>query len=112
MPFRDAPVRREPTVQVAGGGSVLIQNIAAYNGPKLLDIEISVLQLDRIEGPLDEVDAARECVLALRNLEQASHAVVAILAQHAHHVAVQVRLFAAFEAGNRQQKARQLRGIK
>src|ERR1051326_5374143 len=55
-PFGDAAVRGQPAVQRTGGEAILIQRVAAHNGPELLDIEKCVLQLQWIEGPLDEVD--------------------------------------------------------
>ena len=41
-------------------------------------LKIGVLQFERIEGPLDEIDAARESIVALPQLEPAADAGIAI----------------------------------
>ncbi len=65
-------------------------------------LKIGVLELERIEGPLDQIDAAAKRFFALAQLEPAPDSVVAILGQHAQHVAVQIGLAARLHAGNRE----------
>ena len=41
-------------------------DVAPHDGAQPFDVEEGVLELQRIEGPLDQLDAARERFLALR----------------------------------------------
>jgi len=72
---------------------------------------MGVLDLERIEGPLDELDAAVERFLPLRELELASDAAILVGLKYSHHVAVQVELPARFEAGNGQAKPHHLAAV-
>ena len=73
-PFGDAAIGRQAAVQRAGGDAVLIADVAAHDRAQPLDVEIGVLEFERIEGPLDQFDAARERVLALAQLQPAADA--------------------------------------
>ena len=64
-PLGHASIGGQAAVQMAGGGAVLIENVAADDRAQTLDVEKCVLDFQRIERPLDEVDAARESVLPL-----------------------------------------------
>src|SRR5260370_161800 len=92
MPFSDAAVSGETGLKVAGGDAVLIGHKTAYDGAQTLDVEIGVLDIERIEGPLDQIDAAGERRLALGEFKEPASARVAIFLQHTQHVAVQVNL--------------------
>src|ERR1035441_2545537 len=59
-----------------------------------------VLDLQRVERPLHQVEAAGQRIVALRQLQPSSQPGVAILRQHRQHVRVQVRLAGA-TAGQR-----------
>ena len=59
---------------MAGGGAVLIAHVAAYDRAQPLDVEVGVFNFERIEGPLDEFDAARESVFALFEFQLAADA--------------------------------------
>ena len=89
-PLGDAAVRGQAAVQMAGGGAVLVEHVAPHDGAQPLHVEVRVLDFERIEGPLHQLDAARQRVLALRQLQAPPDAEVAVLRQHAQHVAVQV----------------------
>ena len=43
--------------------------VAARNSAQLLNVEVGVLDLQRIEGPLDQLDALLQRDLALKQLE-------------------------------------------
>src|SRR5579864_8297129 len=88
---------------MAGGCAVLIANIAAHDCAEPLDIEIRVLDFERIEGPLDELDTARESVFALLELE--ANALIAILRRDAEHVTVQIGFAPCLETGNGEAEA-------
>ena len=69
-PFGDAAIGGQAAVQRAAGGPVLIGDVAANDGAQPLHIEKRVLDFERIESPLDQIDAARQRVVALRQLER------------------------------------------
>ena len=73
-PLGDAAIGRKPAVQRAGGGPVLVENVAPHDRAQPLDVEKRVLDFERIEGPLDQLDPARQRVVALRQLQPAAHA--------------------------------------
>src|SRR5580692_2327557 len=60
-----------------------------------------VLNVERIEGPLDQIDTARQGIVPLAKLELAANARIAILRQHTQHVAVQIDLPSLLQTGNR-----------
>ena len=61
---------------------------------------MGVADLQRIEGPLHQTEAAGDGVVALSQLEAASDAEVAVLRQYGEHVRVQIGLAVAV-AGQR-----------
>ena len=65
-------------------------NVAPHDGAQPLHVEEGVLDFQRIEGPLDQLDAARQRLFALRSFSRRPMPRVAILRQDAQHVAVQV----------------------
>ncbi len=87
-------------MQNAAAGAVLIVNITAHDDAQALDIKERVFDLQRIEGPFDQLDVAVQRPLALFEFKAAADAGVAIVRQHAQHVAMNVILAAGFEAGN------------
>ena len=89
-PFGGAAVGGESGLEMAGTGAVLVADEAADNAAEALDVEIGVLQLERIESPFDEIDSLPEGFLALLELEHAADAVVAIAGEDAQHVAMDV----------------------
>src|SRR5262249_48116604 len=104
-PFRRAAIRRQAAVQEAGSGSVLVGNVAPHNSAEFLDVEVGVLDFERIEGPLDEVDVPVESFVSLRELELASYSAIAVLRQHAQHVAVQIALRTGLQTRDGEAKA-------
>ena len=87
-PFGNAAIGGQAASQTAGGDAVVVRKILANDGAQFFDIEIGVLEFERIEGPLDHVEAAGEGVFALGEFEHAACAGIAILGEHAQHVAV------------------------
>src|SRR5207248_11325134 len=85
-------------MQMTGGRAVLVANIAADNGAEPFHIEVGVLDFERVEGPLDELDSAGDRVFALADLQASSHAQIPVFGKHAQHVTVQVITGAGFDA--------------
>ena len=92
-------------MQRAAGGAVLVFLVAPHDGAQPFDVEKGVLELEGIEGPLDEGDAARQGIVALAKLKAAAHLRVAIRRQHAQHVTVQVRVTVRLDAGDGEAEA-------
>src|SRR3954452_23416344 len=90
MPLCDQPVRRKPAMQVTAGGSVLVVNKAAHNRAELLDVEEGVLELQRIECPLNHLDVRGEGKLTLYKLHPASQSRIPIRTKYAKHVTVEI----------------------
>src|ERR1700722_7937100 len=86
---------------MARRGSVLIQNETANNSAQTLDVKKSVLDFERIERPLDEIDALAKRVNALRELQFSSQPGIAIFLHHTQHVAVKIALSARLYSRNR-----------
>src|SRR2546422_623584 len=99
-PFRRAAVSRQTAVEETRRGSILVGDIAPYDRAQLFDIEVGVLELKRIEGPLDDVDAPLQGVFALRQLQQPAHPAIVVLGQDTQHVTVEVTFPARFETGD------------
>src|ERR1035441_7416795 len=53
-PLSHEAIGWQPALQSRGGGSIKILEVSASRGSQLVNIEIGVLDLQRIEGPLDE----------------------------------------------------------
>src|SRR5512142_1892741 len=75
-----------------------------------MEVEKCVLDLERVEGPLHEIEAALQRVLPLRQLHAASQATVSVLLANGEHVRVQVEM-AVTVPGNRERKADELRAL-
>src|SRR5579863_10448168 len=60
------------------------------DGAETFDVEVRVLELQRVKGPFNQIDAAIESVFALRQLKQPPHPAVLIFVDHTDHVRVQV----------------------
>src|SRR5258705_191788 len=78
-------------VQRAGRNSVQVRTILPANRAEFVQIEVRVAQLERIEGPLDEPDAAAQSFGSLKELQHAANTPVAVFAVDAGHVRVEVR---------------------
>jgi len=74
----------------AAGDAVEIRNVAAGNGAEPVDVEVRVLGFERIESPLDQSNIAAERVVALRELQLAADAAVAMGGENGKHVRVEV----------------------
>src|SRR5215469_7994177 len=91
-------------MKAAGSHSILIPDKPPDNSAEPFHVEIGVLDLERIEGPLDQIDVARDCVFALPQLEPPADARVPEFGKDAQHVAVQVRLRTLLQPRNRKAK--------
>src|ERR1035438_9710895 len=90
---------------MAGGSSVLIEHVSANDGAQPLGVEKRVLDFERIESPLNQIDAARERLVALGQFQPLSNFSVPVLRENSQHVAVQITLAAGFQTRYRQTKS-------
>lgn len=111
MPFGDQAIGRQARMQRTGGNAVRVGEIAARDGPEAHEVKVSVLGDQGIESPLDQLDAARQCVFALKSLEAAADAAIPVRAEHGGHVGVQER-FAVAPSGDGQREADQFPVVK
>src|SRR5258706_8494252 len=102
VPFGEAAIRWQATMQVTRRGSVLIEHEASHNRAQALHIEIRVLDFERIESPFDQANAAANRILSLGELQHPPHPVIAIILQDAEHVAVEINLLGRLDSWNRQ----------
>ena len=65
VPFDKETIGGEATVEGAAGDTVEIGNEMAGDGAESVEIEMGVASLERVEGPFDETNAARERFVAL-----------------------------------------------
>ena len=90
MPFDEEAVRGHATVEGTGGDAIEIGDVAAADGAEAIDIEMGIFGFEGIEGPLDETNAAAECVFALKEFELAADAAIAVGRKHGGHVRVEI----------------------
>src|SRR5262249_10219152 len=97
--------------QVAAGEAVKIREELANDSAEADDIEASVFDFEGIEGPLHQMDAIAETLLALRELEGAAYAAIAVFGVVGEIVGAN-RGRAAVESGEVERKANQPAVIK
>lgn len=73
------------------GNAVAIGEIDAGDGSEAIEIEMGIFQFERIESPLDKMNAIAESILALSELEAAAYAAILILRENGGHVRVEER---------------------
>ena len=93
MPFDKEAIGGHAAMEWAGGDAVEIGNVASRDGAETIDIEVRVFGFERVEGPLDETNAAAKGVLALREFELAANTAIAVRGKNGGHVGVEVRGF-------------------
>src|SRR5208282_4787874 len=86
------PVGGQPSLQGRRRDSVLVRVVAPRDRSQLLDIQMRVLDLQGIEGPLHQLKATSQRILALVKLQAAPEPPVAIALAHGQHLRVQVEL--------------------
>src|SRR3989442_3812727 len=89
-PFDDKAVRRKAEVERIGGHPVEIWNVTGANRAEPIQVEVGVSWFERVEGPLDEPNAATNGLLALEQLQLAADAAITILGQDAGHVRMEI----------------------
>src|SRR5438270_7083955 len=89
----------------------MVDAVAPRDGAEPRQIEVRVLDFQRIEGPFQQVKAGLERVIALGQLQAAAEAIISPRLAHRQHVRVQIRMAGA-RAGNGESKADQLAAIK
>ena len=85
-PLRHQPVGRRALVQHAGRLAVHVPVVLLGDHAQLGEIQMGVHRLQRIVGPLDELVALCQRLVALRQLQRPAEPAVAVLRQHAEHV--------------------------
>src|SRR5690242_103061 len=78
-------------MQRAGRDAIKIRNVLPANRPEPVQIKMRVAKLQRVEGPLNQPDSPAQRFVALKKLQHPPNALVAVVAQHARHVRMQVR---------------------
>src|SRR5215472_13796962 len=82
----------------------MIDAVAPGDSAKSRQIEVRILDLERIKGPFDEVKSAGQRVVALRQLQTAAQAMIAPAVAHRQHVGMKIGVAGA-RAGNGEGKA-------
>src|SRR5947209_673069 len=72
----------------------MVRAVAANNGAQLDDIEIGILDLQWIKGPLDQVKTALDGILALGKFQAAAYVGVSVAFAHRQQVRVQIGAWA------------------
>src|SRR6516164_8774900 len=90
MPLRHNAVGWQARMEWAGGGTIDIRDVAPRNGAQAADVEVSVLALERIEGPFDPRNSSRQSVLPLGQLKLPPNSKIAKLREHGSHVRMEV----------------------
>src|SRR5215472_10889093 len=88
----------------------MIHAVASRDGPETHQVQMGILDLERIEGPLHQVKASLQRVIALSQLHAAPQSVIAPGILHRQHVGVQVSATGT-RPGNRESKTDQIRAV-
>src|SRR5215469_5633792 len=65
MPLGEKAVGRQVAVKRARSDAIEIRDVNAHDSAESIEIEMRVADFERVEGPFDEADVAREGFLAL-----------------------------------------------
>src|SRR5271167_3784321 len=103
-PLRDQAVGRKKSLQWRRGYAVLIDVVATRDSAEAFEIEIGVLDLQRIEGPLQQLVTLCDSVFALEQLNAPAEAPVSVPSFDRQHVRVQIGMSTA-NARNRKREA-------
>src|SRR6267143_4316899 len=71
-------------------GTIQIHIIPSYDRAQFLDVEVSILGLERLEGPLNHVNTTLQCMDPLRLLEVEANAGVPVIRCDRQHLRVPV----------------------
>src|SRR5258708_37661562 len=91
--------------------SVVVDAVAPRDRAQPRQIQVRVLDLQRIKGPLQQLDSVRNGVITLRQLQPPSQTVVAIALPHGQHVRMEISMTGA-APGNGESEADQITAIK
>ncbi len=92
LPLGQETVGWEPTLQSRRGYTIEIHTISTGDCSQPVDIEESVFDFQRIEGPLDVPDAPGKRLTPLLPFELRAKAPIAVTLPDGQHVRVEVRL--------------------
>src|SRR5690348_16299300 len=90
-PLRHQAVRGQSAMQRAAGHPIKIGKIAPGNRAEPVHIEAGIARLERVEGPLNQPNSPAQRLFALKELQAAADAAIAVGRQHSRHVGMQVR---------------------
>lgn len=91
MPLDEETIGGDTAVERAGSDAVEIGEVVAGDGAETVDVEVCVFGFERIEGPLDEANAAEKSVFALKELELTADAAVAMREENGGHMGMEIR---------------------
>jgi hypothetical protein len=95
VPFGEEAVGGKIAMERAGGDSVEIGDVGARDCAEAIEIEMRVAGFERVEGPFDQADIAREGFFALEEFQGAANFAITIFGEDAGHVGVEVGEFIA-----------------
>ena len=90
MPFDEEAVGSDTAVKRAGGDSIKIGDEVAGESAETIEIKMSVARFEWVEGPFDEANLAGEGFVALKKLQHAADAAIAMGGENAGHVGMEV----------------------
>src|SRR5690348_4661286 len=91
-PLGHQPIRRQSRMQRTLGDPIAIRDITPHHSAQTIDIEMRVLQFQRIKSPFDQTYTSPETIVALRQLEHAAYAAIAKIRENRGHVRMDHRL--------------------
>src|SRR5579863_7109939 len=90
MPLSNQPIRGKSRLQTTRGYTIEIHVVATNDGPQLVDIQIRVLDLQRIKGPFHQAQLAGKRFNSLLKLELSAQSTIAIGFPNSEHMGMQV----------------------
>src|ERR1700722_7380233 len=94
----------------AAGDAVAIRDVAAGDGAEPHEIEVCVLQFERVKSPFDEADAALESVAALKKFQATANTPITNFRKNGGLVRMEQRLPRP-ETGERKREADHARTV-
>src|SRR6516162_9566267 len=82
-------------MQRRGADAVLIDRVTTCDSPQLFNVEVGVLDLQRVKGPLNELEATGHRLLTLQQLDPSPQPSVPVILSDGEHVGVQIGVAAA-----------------
>src|SRR5438128_10684556 len=93
-PFGDQAVSGQATLEGRSSDARLIDAVTARDYAQFFDIQIGIFYFQRIKGPLDQLETARDGVLALKQLDAAAKPGIAVPLANRHNERMQIGMAA------------------